>query len=81
MSYDITVNANNKNDFPQLCALLLELRTIVPQQAKMKSPVLSAINRKWSSMKRLEQETIEMLGRRKFRAKYYHTNPPSEDQL
>lgn len=81
MSYDITANANSKIDFSQLCALLLELRTIVPEQAKMKSPVLSAINTKWSGMKRLELETIEMLDRRKFRAKYYHTNPPSEDQL
>lgn len=81
MSYDITANANNKIDFSQFCALLLELGTIVPQQAKMKSPVLSAISTKWSSMKRLEQGTIEMLDRRKFPAKYYHTNPPSEDQL
>lgn len=81
MSYNIAANANNKIDFSQFRALLLERRTIVPEQAKMKSPVLSAINTKWSCMKRLEPKTIEMLDRRKFRAKYYHTNPPSEDQL
>lgn len=46
MSYDITANANNKIDFSRFCALLLELGTIVPQQAKMKSPVLSAISTK-----------------------------------